>query len=208
MKLKMIKNALLVLVALVLAGCGDYGDVKQGRVVAFDANAKTVTFIEDSGTDDRNPDYKVLPPATFKMPELAAETGPLPQAGLRMRIDLAAKEITMYDPNEVKFVKVPIIRVVDEKKNVDVNKQHPLVFDADTGKPREFPQVDMGKNELKMYSHRLQELITVQIDGYYLNYFAPKDWNAGDEVRIYYKNDKPDQILRFMNVSKTDIYKR
>jgi len=31
-------------------------------------------------------------------------------------------------------------------------------------------------------------------------------WDAGDEVRIYYK--EAGKALRFMNISKTDIFKK
>jgi hypothetical protein len=39
-------------------------------------------------------------------------------------------------------------------------------------------------------------------------YFAlpEKTWDAGDEVRVYYKEEG--KALRFMNVSRTDIFKK
>lgn len=201
MKHKMIKNALLVLVALVLAGCGTYGDVEQGRVVAYDKAAKTVTFIKDSGTDDRNPRYEVLPPLVFKMPAEASEIGAEPTAGLRMKLDLEKNELVMYNPGMNKFEHIAFVKV-EEHKGVDINKGHPLL------KGREFPEVDRGKSELTLYSQRQMELVTIRIAPDDLDRYAPKDWNAGDEVRIYYKQENPTQILRFMNISKTDIYKR
>lgn len=208
MKYKMIKNALLVTAALFLAaGCGNYGEVKQGRAVAYDAAAKKVTFIEDSGTDDRNPIYEVLPPLTFDMPKLEAETGPIPNVGLRMKLDLEAKVITMYNTTKGAFEKISF-ELVGEQKGVDVRKQHPLVYDAESGKPREFPVVDMDKSELTLYTQRLQELVTIKVPKEALYRYKASDWNAGDEIRIYYKQDNPAQILRFMNISKTDIYKK
>ncbi|MDL2285880.1 DUF4881 domain-containing protein [Desulfococcaceae bacterium OttesenSCG-928-F15] len=201
MKHRMIKNALLVLVALVLAGCGTYGDVEQGRVVAYDDNTKTVTFIKDSGTDASNPKYEVLPPMVFDMPKEASETGPLPSTGLRMKLDLQAKQITMYDPTRGSFEKIPF-ELVAEHKGIDAKKGHPLL------QGRDFPEINMDKNELTLYSQRQMELVTVKVPREALYRYKAKDWNAGDEVRIYFKQDNPKQILRFMNVSKTNIYKR
>ena len=36
----------------------------------------------------------------------------------------------------------------------------------------------------------------------------PSTWEAGDECRIYYKENAKHQALRFMNVSKTNIFKK
>ena len=36
--------------------------------------------------------------------------------------------------------------------------------------------------------------------------YGEKDWDAGDEVRVYYK--EPGKSLRFMNVTRTDFSKR
>lgn len=48
-----------------------------------------------------------------------------------------------------------------------------------------------------------------------LEFFLPTDANeigplpeAGDLVRIWYKKEEPNQAKRFMNVSKTNIFKR
>jgi hypothetical protein len=48
-------------------------------------------------------------------------------------------------------------------------------------------------------------LCTFSVPDNYFSYPA-STWDAGDEVRLTYKT--PGQALRFMNVSKTDIYKK
>ena len=69
----MIRKLLLTLLpaaVLALAGCSDYGQVVQGRTVAFkdEGGVKTVTFIKDAGIDDAHPQYTVLPAESFTLP--------------------------------------------------------------------------------------------------------------------------------------------
>ena len=37
---------------------------------------------------------------------------------------------------------------------------------------------------------------------------AAETWEAGDEVRIYYKPNAKHQALRFMNITQTNIFKK
>ena len=36
----------------------------------------------------------------------------------------------------------------------------------------------------------------------------PSTWEAGDEVRMYYKENAKHQALRFMNITRTNIFKK
>ena len=196
---------LLALASLSLAACGDYGQVEQGRVVAYDAEKKIVSFIKDAGTDDKNPQYTVLPVMTFAMPTDPAEMGAPPAAGLRVKLDLDKKIITMYSLKTKEFDELPF-EVVAKHEDVDVRKQHPLVFDTATNKARPFPVVNADEKTVTIYSRRQKMLCTIKLADAAFAKYGPKDWEAGDEVRVYYK--EPGKALRFMNVTRTDFTKR
>lgn len=185
-----------------LFGCNEPGKVDQGRVVAFDSKEGKVTFIRDKIAKPGATDYSILPPVVFDMPKDPAETGPAPKPGLRMKLDTMRSQITLYDPQEQAF-KVINFKIHNLQENVD--KNHPLVFDKETGKPRSFPQVDKARKTITIYSGRLKTLLTFSVAD---EYFSLPDyaWDAGDEVRVYYK--EAGQALRFMNVTKTDIFKK
>ena len=196
---------LLVLAGLTLAGCGEYGQVEQGRTVAFDKDAGTVTIIKDSGIDDKHPQYTVLPPHTFQLPTDPAERGADPAVGLRVNLDATGNIITMYNPKSQQFDKLPFT-MVQKEENVSVRRQHPLVYDAATKKARSFPVVDAEKKTVTIYSGRQQLYTVIKLADEDFAKYSEKDWAAGDDVRIYYK--ELGKALRFMNVSKTDITRR
>ena len=196
---------LLVLAGLTLAGCGEYGQVEQGRTVAFDKDAGTVTIIKDSGTDDKHPQYTVLPPHTFQLPADPAERGADPAVGLRVNLDATNNVITMYNPKTQQFDKLSFT-MVQKEENVNVRRQHPLVYDAATKKARTFPVVDAEKKTVTIYSGRQQLYTVIKLSDEDFAKYGEKDWSAGDDVRIYYK--ELGKALRFMNVSKTDITRR
>jgi hypothetical protein len=188
---------LLAAFSLTLAlGCGDMGKVDQGRVVAYDAQKKTVTLIQDKKAEPGNPDYDTLPPHTYALPADPNEMGPEPKAGLRMKLDAKAREVTIFDPGTQSFKKIAYT-LIDQKEGVDTN--NPLVAD------KKFPMVDRAKKTITIYSGRQKLLTTFTVPEEYFG--LPDDaWDAGDEVRVYYK--EPGKSLRFMNISKTDIYKK
>ena len=196
---------LLVLMGLSLAGCGEYGQVEQGRTVAFDKEAATVTIIKDNGIDDKNPQYTVLPPHTFNLPTDPAERGADPAVGLRVNLDAKNNIITMYNPKTQQFDKLPFT-MIQKEENVSVRRQHPLVYDAATKKARTFPVVDAEKKTVTIYSGRQQLYTVIKLSDADFAKYGEKDWAAGDDVRIYYKESG--KALRFMNVSKTDITRR
>ena len=184
-------------VTLVLGGfgCGELGKVDQGRVIAFDNAKATVTIIEDIKHDPANPDYSGAP-KTFALPKDPAERGEYPKPGLRMKLDTKTREIVIYDAGS-KSMKEITYTLIDQKENV--GKNSPLVV------AKEFPIVDRSKKAITVYSGRQKLLVTFSVPE---EYFALPDntWTAGDEVRIYYK--EPGKALRFMNITRTDIFKK
>ena len=186
---------LAVLPLALVLGCGEMGKVDQGRVIAFDKNKETVTFIVDVKHDAANPDYSGAP-VTFALPKDPAERGEDPKFGKRMKLDTKAREIVIYD-DATKGLKKISYTLIDEKEGVA--KDNPLV----AGK--KFPAVDKAKKTVTIYSGRQKILVTFSLPD---EYFALPDdtWEAGDEVRIYFK--EPGKALRFMNITKTDIFKK
>jgi len=184
-------------VTLVLGGfgCGDLGKVDQGRVIAFDNAKATVTFINDVKHDAANPDYSGAP-MTFALPTDPADRGEDPKAGKRMKLDTKAREIVIYDAGTQSMKKITYT-LIDQKENVA--KDSPLVV------AKKFPIVDKDKKAITVYSGRQKLLTTFSLPD---EYFALPDdtWEAGDEVRVYYK--EPGKALRFMNITRTDIFKK
>lgn len=193
---------MLILPLFLLAGCDEYGKVDQGRVVKFDKEKGTCVLIRDMKADPQNPDYNHLPPMTYTVPKDLAEMGPDPKAGCRMKLDAKAKQIVIFDAAAQDF-KTLNYTLIDQKEDVD--KNDPLVFDSSQGKAKKFPAVDREKKTITIYSGRQKIVTTFSLPD---EYFALPDstWDAGDEVRIYYKTEG--KALRFMNISKTDIYKK
>ena len=203
MNMKSMWRTLLVALPLaLLLGCSEPGKVDQGRVIKFDEATKTMVFIRDKANDTQNPDYTYLPPVTYVLPADPAEIGPLPKAGGRMKIDNKKNQITIFDPASQNFKTIDFI-MVDFKENID--KNHPLVYDKEAEKAKKFPVVDKEKKTVTIYSGRQKTLSVIQLPE---EYFAMPDstWDAGDEARVYYKEEG--KALRFMNISKTNIFKK
>jgi len=176
-------------------GCGEQGKVDQGRVIAFDKDKETVTLINDVKHDAANPDYSGAP-VTFALPKDPAERGEDPKPGLRMKLDTKTREIVIYDMLTKGMAKITYT-LIDQKENV--GKNSPLVVD------KKFPIVDKDKKAITVYSGRQKLLVTFSVPE---EFFALPDntWEAGDEVRIYYK--EPGKAARFMNITRTDIFKK
>ena len=176
-------------------GCGELGKVDQGRVIAFDKAKETVTFINDVKHDPANPDYSGAP-MTFALPKDPADRGEDPKAGKRMKLDAKTREIVIYDTATQSMKKITYT-LIDQKEKV--GKDDPLV------KGKKFPLVEKDKKAITIYSGRQKLLTTFSLPD---EYFALPDdtWEAGDEVRIYYK--EPGKALRFMNITRTDIFKK
>src|SRR3989339_1230976 len=177
------------------SGCGEQGKVDQGRVIAFDKDKETVTLINDVKHDAANPDYSGAP-KTFALPKDPAERGDHPNPGLRMKLDTKAREIVIYDP-AAKAMKKITYTLIDQKENVAKNS--PLVVE------KKFPIVDKDKKAITVYSGRQKLLTTFSLPDEYFS-LPDNTWEAGDEVRIYYK--EPGKAARFMNITRTDIFKK
>jgi hypothetical protein len=192
----------LMILPLMLVGCGDYGKVDQGRVISADVDKKQCTIIRDFRADPGNPDYTHMPPHTYTYPTDPHEMGELPKAGGRMNLDTKGRKITIFDP-AVQDLKTIDYTLIDQKENVA--KDDPLVYDKAEGKAKKFPAVDKDKKTITIYSGRQKILVTLSLPE---QYFAlpVSTWDAGDEVRVYYKEEG--KALRFMNISRTDIFKK
>jgi hypothetical protein len=187
---------LLPILPIALAlGCGELGKVEQGRVIAFDKTKETVTLIVDTKHDTANPDYSGTP-LTFALPKDPMERGEDPKVGLRMKLDTKTREIVIYDMLTKGMAKINYT-LIDQKENV--GKDSPLV------EGKKFPIVDKDKKAITVYSGRQKLLVTFSVPEEYLALPA-NTWEAGDEVRIYYK--VPGKAARFMNITKTDIFKK
>jgi hypothetical protein len=195
------KHSWIVLVALILplallAGCGEYGKVDQGRVAKFDKDKRVCTMVRDVNADPASPDYSHLPAAVYILPTDPHESGAEPKAGLRMKLDTKNRQIVVFDTTAQDFKTIDYT-LIDQKENV--GSADPLVVD------KKFPAVDRDKKTITIYSKRQKILTTFSLPD---DYFSLPDntWDAGDEVRVYYKQEG--QAQRFMNISKTDIYKK
>ncbi len=178
-----------------VCGC-ELGQVDQGRVIAFDPQKGEVTLIQDKRAEPGNPDYNTLPPHTYTIPKDPAEMGPVPVAGKRLKLDVQAKEIVIFDEATQNFKTIPIT-IIDMRTGI--GRDHPLV------RGKTFPIIDQEKKTITEYSLRQRLLITFTVPEEYFN-LPPETWEAGDEVRIYYK--EPGKALRMMNITRTDIYKK
>jgi len=195
-------TALAMMPILITLGCGELGKVDQGRVVQFDINKGTVTLIRDKSPNPQNPDNSYLPPITYTLPVKPQEMGPEPKVGLRMKLDIQKKQIVIFDPAAQNFKTLQYI-LVDQKEKIA--KDNPLVFDKEKEQSIKFPVIDREKKTITLYSKRQQMLITFTLPDEYLA-LPEYTWDSGDEVRIYYK--EAGKARRFMNVTKTDIFKK
>ena len=196
-----IRNLMLMLamafsVAL-LTGCNFDGGVEQGRCVAFDATAKTLTIVVDVTHDQFNPHYSGGT-HTFKLPVESRDMGPIPSVGGRLMIDLVKNTVLIYD-QKTSSVRELAVQFTDVEKNV--GSDHPKV------KGKTFPIIDKDQQTVTVYSGRQKSLITFKIPAEAQDYPAYV-WTAGDEMRIAYRNADKAQAMRIMNVSKTNIFKK
>ncbi len=196
-----IRNLILMLamtfsVAL-LTGCNFDGGVEQGRCVAFDPAAKTLTIVVDVTHDQFNPHYSGGA-HTFKLPVEAKDMGPSPVVGGRLMIDLAKNTVLIYDQKANSVRELPV-QFTDVEKNV--SSDHPKV------KGKTFPIIDKDQQTVTVYSGRQKALITFKVPAEAQDYPAYV-WTAGDEMRVAYRNAEKGQAIRVMNVSKTNIFKK
>ncbi|MCW5977154.1 MAG: DUF4881 domain-containing protein [Bryobacteraceae bacterium] len=185
------------LLSAFLQGCGEFGQVDQGQVVEYDAQAGAVTLIRDSNYQNPGrPRFDVLPPVKVRVPVNPKEMGPEPEAGRLLDIDIQQRKIVFYDASAGQLRTLEYTPVEVHER---VSSNDPRVSG------RAFPIVDREKSTVTLYSRRQRLLVTVRIAPEHLA--QPHEvWKAGDEVRYYYK--EPGQALRMMNVTKTDLTSR
>lgn len=192
------RNRFSILTALgslmLLTGCGGFGKVNQGRVIHYDAAKGLVTLIGDSNyTQAGNPRYDVLPPVTVAIPEDPKQMGPAPAAGKLVRLDTGQKEAVIFDDasRQLKTISYTLV------------EQDDSVFSDDPRVVGEsFPAVDRAKKTITVYSPKRKQLVTFSVPDEYFS--LPEDtWEAGDEVRYYYKD--PGRALRLMNVTRAQL---
>ena len=141
--------SLLLITSLVLAAGCEMGQVDQGRVIAYDKSKGTVTLIQDKEANPGKPNYNTLPPHTYLIPQDPYEMGPEPKAGLRMKLDMDKKIITVFDPATQNFKDIPFT-LVDKKEGI--GRDNPLV----AGKT--FPLIDKEKKTITEYSGRQRQI--------------------------------------------------
>ena len=197
----MLKNRiwLYLLIAqplVLLFACMYFGKVDQGRAVGFDKDKRILTIIRDMKNDINNHDYSYLPPITYTLPTDPMETGPEPKVGGRMKLDVEKHQIIIFDPKAQSFKTIDF-KLIEKKEGV--GSQDPAI------KGKTLPMIEKDKKTITIYSGRQKILLTISVPEEYLA-LPPSTWDAGDEVRIYYKEEG--KALRFMNISKTDIFKK
>lgn len=197
MKFKSMLTALVAALSFCLSACDFDGGVEQGRCVAFNAETKTLTLVEDTSLDQHNPHYsgKVF---TFKLPLEARDMGPAPETGDLLQLDPDKGKLIWYDPNtnSVQEMEVKYTNIV---KNVNPR--------SDQVKGKTFPIIDRSARTITVFSPRLEELVTFQVNDEQIN-LPENTWKPGDEVRVAYRKENKDQAIRIMNVSKTSIFTR
>lgn len=195
-----IRSLLLILVlglTTFLAACNFEGGVEQGRCVAFNPEAKTITIVVDVTHDQFNPHYSGGT-HTYKLPAAPGEMGPAPVVGGRLMIDMAKNTVLIYDVNAKAVREIPV-QFVDVEKNIQ--PKHPKV----AGKT--FPVVDKEQQTVTVYSSRLSALITFKVPASEID-LPVYAWTAGNEMRIAFRTSDKDQAIRIMNVSKTNIFSK
>lgn len=196
MKAQSFFTTLALALSLCLTGCDFDGGVEQGRCVAFNADAKTLTLVEDTSLDQHKPHYsgKVF---TFKLPVDPIDMGPEPVAGDLLQIEPAAKKVWIYDP-QTKSVR---------ELSMDMDVVQGVNAKDSRLKGKAFPIIDRENNTITVYSPRLEELITLKPTPEQMA-LPPDTWKLGEEVRVAFRKENKDQAIRVMNVTQTNIFAR
>ena len=208
---KILPLLLVLLAGLMLAGCGEFGKVEQGTVVAFEKDK--VTIIVDNNTDPKKPaDYSSkITMHDFVLPPVGDERGEVPSAGFCLNLDVKNKTLTMYNQREKKVEKFSFEVLDDINRGIRLNRRNEVVHNVKViRKASDFPVVDEANKTIQFFYRRLEgdqsRLTTIKLADADFAKYPKNEWGAGDEVRIYFK--EPSKALRFMNITKTDITRR
>lgn len=195
--MKSLPIILVLALSLALAACDFDGGVEQGRCVAYDPDAGTVTLVVDTTLDQHNPHYSGQVD-TFKLPTDPRDMGPVPVAGGRLMLEIDKNMILYYDRDTRSVKELPVQFTEVEK---GISAKHPKLKD------KTFPIIDKENHTITVYSPRLEALVTFKVSDAELD-MPVYTWEAGDEVRIAFRKSKRHDAIRFMNVSKTSIFTR
>lgn len=185
---------LLAAMCLTLSAC-DFGEVDQGRCIAYNENTGKFTMILDVNHDQFNPQY-TGGAYEYQMPADPKECGPAPKAGGRVHFDIEKKQIVIYNNGKLEELAIEFTDIQS-----DILSDNPKV------KGHKFPVINKDAGTITEYSKRLKKLITFKVPAEYLS-LPDSTWEAGDDCRIYYKPNAKHQALRFMNVTQTNIFKK
>jgi hypothetical protein len=179
---------------LSLAGCSGFGQVNQGRVIAYDAAKGVVTLISEAyGQESPAMKHGVLPPVTIQVPDDPAQMGPAPKAGHLMSVDVQNRKVVIFDPVSQSF-KTIAFTLVGQRDGV--------FADDPAVKGSTFPKIDRDRRTITVYSPEQRQLVTFSVPDEDFSLSADT-WSVGDEVRYYYKD--PRKALRLMNVTRTGV---
>ena len=179
---------------LVLVGCGGFGQVNQGRVVAYDAAKGLVTLIPEArGQEPSAMKHGVPPPVTIQVPDDPGQMGPAPKSGRLISLDSQNRKVVVFDPATQSFESIAF-KLVGQRDGV---------FEDDPAlKGAKFPKIDRNRKTITVYVPQQRQLVTFAVPDEYFD--MPADtWAVGDEIRYYYKD--PHKALRLMNVTRTGV---
>jgi hypothetical protein len=190
------KNLMLtvLLTAGFLLAC-NFGRVNQGRVVSYDAGKGVVTLIPETPPSKPGGARYVLPPATVRIPQDRKEMGAAPRAGKLLLVDAADQSVLVFDDVSGSLRRIPV---------VNLQQQHGVLESDPRVANVTFPVIDANNRAITVYSVSDRKLHTFRVAAEDLA--LPSDtWKMGDDVRYYYR--QPEQALRLMNVTRTDLRK-
>ena len=195
MKNRILMTALLAALSFALAACDYDGGVEQGRAVAYE-RGKDVTLVLDTSTVRNKPLYNGKA-VVYKLPADAMDMGAEPTCGGLLAVNPEKKVVSVYDAAGKAVRELPV-DFTDVQK--DIGARHPVV----AGKT--FPMIDKEKQTVTVYAPTLRSLVTFN-PGAAIS--MPADtWKFGDEARVAFSNTEKAQALRFMNITKTNIFRR
>ncbi|MDR2056538.1 MAG: DUF4881 domain-containing protein [Desulfovibrio sp.] len=195
MKNRILMTALLAALSFALTACDYNGGVEQGRAVAFE-RGKDVTLVLDTSKVRNKPLYNGKT-AMYKLPDDPMDMGPEPACGGLLAVNPEKKTVSVYDP-AAKSVKELPVEFTDVQKDIDA--RHPLV----AGKT--FPMVDKEKQTVTVYAPTLRSLVTFNPGAAIA--MPAETWKFGDEIRVSFRDTARTQTTRFMNITKTNIFRR
>jgi hypothetical protein len=175
--------------ALLATACGRFGQVGQGKVIAYDRGAGILTVIEDTNpSQPARPRYDKLPPTAVRVPEDRGEMGPDPIPGRLLELDTENNRALVFDGGSIKAIPYTPI------------EQRGGVAPGDR-EAAKCPIVDREHKTIRVYARRQARLVVFTVADEYLA--LPEDaWREGEEVRYYYK--QPGRALRLMNVTRAE----